>query len=529
MSEIPLLISCIYKEEAESVYGCAGQRLLRWAQAFEAWLEEHGRRYADPMAIKTARKSWREFYKFAKIMPWEVTEQDVKNFAEQLEKTGVSLRTKNRRVLDLSLFYEYCHLHQVDKPWAEDWEDYPGFNPARKVRFVTPQEEASGQYLDLEEVTAFMRALRQDSTILGKREYAFFLGLLKTGSSAVGFSRIKWEDIETAQGEVWVRIHIQCERKKRGKKKEKVRRRVRLPDDVWEAIVDYLKTAGRYDHMQAGDYVFAVLKDPLNTLPSGQAGEWTQERGYSHPMLKKYLMLYCRVAGLDPVKVTFPVLFNTAIMLRVEAGDTVEQVHEFLGWQGMEHTSNRINRMVQAERLTFWSEQPPRPIKRIPGSMRPAEDRITHGFYNAARPQGRNEIEAVSQEGQAVQVKSDDQPENGGLLAKMVVDDRQDESMLHEINKFRAVMERLYSMMANASTIQEGIRLVEVYGMALHRLSSAMKAAATMPNGNSELELALESVLNQINEEDEMRRREIAEGKRLEDIQGRRFSMGEPY
>jgi integrase len=516
MSEIPLLISYIFKEKAKRVYASAGERLLAWAQAFEDWLVEHGRTHADTSAINKAQKSWSEFYKTVKVMPWEVTEKDVRYFAEELEKIGVPVLTKSRRMADLSMFYDYCHKRQVDKPWAKVWQDYAGFNPARKVRFPYRPDEESDQYLDLEEVAAFMDALKQDPTILGKREYAFFLGLLTTGANPTGFAGVRWKDIENEKGEVWARIYPQDENKKRGRKREQVKRRVRLSEDVWEAIVDYLKASGRYEQMKAEDYVFAVIKNPLITLPSGAASEWIEERRPSLQLLRRNLRIYCRAAGLEPGKVSYPVLFNTAIMLRLEAGDTVEQIHQFLGWKDREYTTRRINRLLKVDRKPCWSDEPARPIKRIPGRLMPTEDRVTHGFYAAVKPVPLEEIEGVKPNPHEAEENSLLENENElnprYMLEKSVLEDRHHETIQNEINNFRTVLDRAYNLMKDIKTVEEGIRLVDVYGMALTRLASAVKAMMTLPNYKSEFEQVMDSVLKEINDEDERKRRELREG-----------------
>jgi integrase len=519
MSEIPLLISFIFKEEAESVYAFVGERLLAWAKAFEEWLVEYGRTRADATVVSKARKSWREFYKVVKVMPWEVTEKDVRYFAEELEKIGVPVLTKSRRMADLSKFYDYCHNRQVDKPWAEALEGCEGFNPARKVRFPKRPDEESDQYLDLEEVAAFMEALKQDPTILGKREYAFFLGLLRTGTNVLGFARIRWKDIETEAGEVWARIYPYRPTGKSSKglnDRDRIKRRVRLPGDAWEAIVDYLKASGRYVQMKAEHYVFAALKDPLITLPSGAASEWTEERGPSLQMLRHNLMMYCRAAGLEPSRVTFPVLFNTAIMLRLEAGDTIEEVHKFLGWKNLDYTTKRINRLLSADRKPGWSDEPARPIKRIPGWLIPREGREKHGFYAAIKPVPLEEIESVKRDPHEVEENSLLENENElnprYVLAKSVSEDRHHETIQNEINNFRTVLDRVYNLTKDIKTVEEGIRLVEVYGMALNRLASAVKAMMTLPNYKSEFEQVMDSVLKEINDEDERKRRELREG-----------------
>jgi integrase len=514
MSEIPLLISIIFKEEAQRVYAFAGERLLAWAKAFDEWLVEYRQIYMNVSALGKAKKSWSEFYTVVKVMPWEVTEKDVKDYAKVLEKIRLAPMTKNRRMTDLSKFYDYCHKRQVDKPWAEVWQDYAGFNPARKVRFPHRPDDESDQFLDLEEIAAFMEALKQDPTILGKREYAFFLGLMKTGAKPLGFVRIRWKDIETEAGEVWAKFYPPD--KKKGRKREHIKRRVRLPEDVWEAIVDYLKASGRYEHMKPEHFVFAVIKDPLNTLPGGEASEWTDERAPSLGMLQYYLKRYCRAAGLEPSKVTFPVLFNTAMMLRLEAGDTVEQVHQFLGWKEQEYTSRRINRLLNVEREPCWSDEPPRPVKRIPGKMIPGEDRVKHGYYVAIKSSSEKAIEAQNPDPQEAQENSLLENENmlnpTYVLEKSILEDRHHATIQNEINNFRTVLDRLYNMMKDVKTVEEGIRLVEVYGLAMTRLASSVKAMMTLPNYKSEFDLVMDSVLKEINDEDERKRRELREG-----------------
>jgi hypothetical protein len=117
--------------------------------------------------------------------------------------------------------------------------------------------------------------------------------------------------------------------------------------------------------------------------------------------IRNNLKLYGRAAGIPEEKLALPALRHTAVMLRQEAGDNLEQIRTFLGTNAHLKVTkkylrqlpvlsadrlqpeNKIRSLDDAQRgdtisLEYEEEQPPLP-KRRPRSI-PGEGHI-HGFY----------------------------------------------------------------------------------------------------------------------------------------------------
>jgi integrase len=506
MAEIPLLITYIFGHEARLVYATAGERLLAWAQAFEDWLVERETKYDKKTFVGTAKKSWREFYKCNKSMPWEITENDVVRFARELNKTNASAVTKSRRLLDLSKFYEFCHLQTVDKPWAETWSDSKSFNPARDVRFKHTSPGEYAYYLDAEEVNALLKVIEEERTFTGKRDYGFMLGILLTGVSAFQYARLRWRDVEVGENEAWVHIFPENRCPEEAFPSHEVARRVLLPQEVWAAILGYLKDSGRHSQMRPHHYLFAPLKDPFGLSPSGLASDWKAERPISTQGIHLLLRKYAKAAGLEDKAVTYQALRNSSILMRLEAGDTEEEIREFLGWTNLAITKRRIKKIVKSAHEPCWSGKPPIQRKLPPYQFQPGTAQfLKHGFYKKDRvePGSDNEIgEAKTNVSWLAKVERNQVLTAGSDLDSLV---GPLDNMEKEIGKYREVIDRVFTMMEKIETLEDGIRLLDVYGKAINRLAIALRSQASLPNSKSSWERAIESVCMEIVKNDEIK------------------------
>ena len=158
--------------------------------------------------------------------------------------------------------------------------------------------------------------------------------------------------------------------------------------------------------------------------------------------MKFVLKRYARAAGLKPDLVTWTSLRHTAAMLRVEAGDEAEAINRFLGRENAQKTRAYIERLIDQDRKSSWDEKAAEEaIRRGPNRAQPGNQQaMKHGFYANATP------------------------EDGKV------------GLEWEIENFRKVMARVNSMLNEPMGQEEFLRLVEVYGMAMTRLSNLMKA-----------------------------------------------------
>jgi hypothetical protein len=72
------------------------ERLLRWEEAFEAWMEER-QTQVTPTTAESSHIAWREFLAVTGKPPWEATAADVEAYIQALQKRKLRPATvKNR-------------------------------------------------------------------------------------------------------------------------------------------------------------------------------------------------------------------------------------------------------------------------------------------------------------------------------------------------------------------------------------------------------------------------------------------------
>jgi integrase len=103
--------------------------------------------------------------------------------------------------------------------------------------------------------------LKHDPWLLSKRDYAFFLCRLWMGVPFKALQQLKWGQIQVQEDGAWVDWGP-------GK------RSTCLPEEAWQAILDYLQAAGRIGEqrpqgMSPEAYIFAPLADPWEWMPAG--------------------------------------------------------------------------------------------------------------------------------------------------------------------------------------------------------------------------------------------------------------------
>ncbi|MCK4898094.1 MAG: hypothetical protein KAS38_04925, partial [Anaerolineales bacterium] len=70
------LIRLIFGDQANSMASLVSERLSRWAEAFDTWLDEREHLKNRNMR-RIAHCAWRDFLTFNKKAPWETDEADV--------------------------------------------------------------------------------------------------------------------------------------------------------------------------------------------------------------------------------------------------------------------------------------------------------------------------------------------------------------------------------------------------------------------------------------------------------------------
>jgi site-specific recombinase XerD len=509
MSEVPLLIYYIFGYEAGMVHETAGERLQAWAEAFDKWLLflKNTKLRGEQGRAKTA---WRELLLLSPKLPWEIKQEDIEGFVVAQEKTDAARRTICKRLTAISNFYKYVYEHQVDRKWGAPTVGRNYLNPAKGV--TRPQREAEERagYLDEEEMNAFLRAIDKEGSIIGKRDYAFFFVLFLTAMNGTQLARLRWLDVERGDDNVW--IHVFPSRWKE-KKHPEVARRIELGNEGWEAIYEYLKDSGRLSGMKSHYYVFAPMKNPLLHAPTGLASDWRENKAMSRESLKMMIKRYAKSAGLDHSKIKYHCIRYTAIVRRLEAGEDEKDIQEFLGNEGLDSTKRMIKKLTSHPHEPMWSDEPSFQIRRGPHRFKNGiAYGLTHGLYQKDSIDYRlvvgnekaqtNEVEV--EEGCSIKPVTKE-----SLLAEL---EGPADSIVDEIAKLRAVMDRVFKMMEKLETVEQGIRLMDAYGKALSRLSTSVSTQAKLPNFKTKFDNLVDIVIQQINEEDEQKAREYREG-----------------
>ncbi|MEJ2709697.1 MAG: tyrosine-type recombinase/integrase [Anaerolineales bacterium] len=366
------LLQYLFGESASAAEQGASPRLLLWCRAFDDWLEERRRKYTQ----KTWRASMvvsRRLMQLCGKLPWELEQADVVRYIEWMQEQGYPNSTICYDLGVINNFYRWCDRMRFD-PQCE-----AGFNPVQGVERPKVRNSGQAKALSLDEVWALLEILRQDPAILSKRDYAFFLTRLLTGVKPKYIQQLQWRQVELDPlGGAWVHWG-------------ETKRHQRLPQDVWQAIEVYLQAAGRLESMRPQAYVFTPLVDPLRRVARGQAEDWNDKRYLSSRQILAILKRYGKLAGITEEKLTLPTLRHTAALLRIEMGDDLEQMQDFLDIRVRDSASAYLRRLPVLERgerqLMLVGVKLPE---------RTSYPKITHGLY--ANRQPPEELAAIMEE-----------------------------------------------------------------------------------------------------------------------------------
>ena len=317
------LIDFIFGSRAREVQQTAGNRLLRWAHAYADWLVER-ETIGNRNILSISRCAWRDLLSFRPKLPWEFQAVDIEQWFDQLEQKHLSASTINRRLEAISSFYRFCLQHEIEKEALLD--------PARNIPRLNEHKYQAANYLDVAEVQSLLGVIDLHQSILGKRDYALILMLLDTGMEVEPVRSLKAGDLGLGKHKNAAHTSDKACRP--------FRQVVRL------AIIEFLEASGRMQELHAQDFVFVALADPLIHAPSGKSSDWKSSRPITQALVRFVLKQYARAAGLDPRRVTCPNLRHTAAVLKLQMGDDVEEIQEFLGRKSQHRTAEYLDKLA---------------------------------------------------------------------------------------------------------------------------------------------------------------------------------------
>src|SRR3990170_4138459 len=139
-----------------------GERMRRWGEAFETWLEERKTRFS-PNVGKEAYNAWEDFLGFTQKPPWEVRVEDIEVYVEALKKRGLSIGTIHKRLTGLAKFYKHCQERGIEAECGGVFNPVAGASRPR----LTQYEKAN--YLSEEEEAALREAIQVYLEASGRR------------------------------------------------------------------------------------------------------------------------------------------------------------------------------------------------------------------------------------------------------------------------------------------------------------------------------------------------------------------------
>lgn len=238
--------------------GADARRRLEWQLLEDAWLDAKRSLSSSDYTRTSYRRAltaWKVFLtgQFVEVAGggqrtvelWEVDHSHVRAWVAALGD-GRSPATINHYLACVSSFYSYVidekrFVNGVEIDLFVDRYGRSRVNPFRTGnirRAVAHSERARPLYPD--EYDRLLCGLeRRAETLGGSRNYALILTYLHTGWRSSELLRMRWGDVRPSRAQVGTMIYAW--RGKGGKRQDDV-----LPADCWQAILAFLRKAGRY-------------------------------------------------------------------------------------------------------------------------------------------------------------------------------------------------------------------------------------------------------------------------------------------
>jgi site-specific recombinase XerD len=435
--QIPLMIRFIFKEQAAAGYASASERLLRWSRAFDHWLEFRYKKSKE-RSVQAQKLAWREFFNLCLKMPWEITGDDVQAYLDILAARGLEIISIRARLTMLSSFYKWCQSRGIDLQCGVD------FDPARSIEWPKHITYTNTHILSDAEVRALLAVMKSEGSILSKRDYAFTLMWLLMGHLHKHIFKLQWKHFTIKKGDMWIVLLV---RKRKWHK---------LPKEVWEAIRLYLEAAGRWEGMQAEEYIFVPLANALTRGATGKAEDWLTDRPVNDGTLLKHIKRFGRMVGIPDYRVHFQSLRHTGAMLLYDSGETLEKIMEYLNNSNREKTRRNLETLARMreveERDKLEGTQKGRSAKR-----------------NLRWERGRHEMKKGEVVKHGLNTKSLDQAEIDAIMAEGI------EGLDQEIAALEQLNEALFQKLEQVTDLTLRMDMAQTYAASTSRLNRMRK------------------------------------------------------
>lgn len=474
----PRLLELLFGENAGLAYSSASEQMLRWAKAFEEWLTHRQQNYHKSYGLR-AVYAWKKALGYLRKPPWQFTSKDMRDLRGHMEANRYAGMTIRHYLSDIESFYDWCLEREA---WFQ-YELAPSGKPfSNPVRGVKPKFKYINKVLALsaEEARALLDVARQDRSILGRRDYAFFVCRTLLGVNLKSLLGLTWGQLAFKPEGVLVDWRHRRFRPQR------------LPPAAWEAIEDYLRHSGRLEGIHAGDFIFAPLADALRRQASGEAEDWNPNRHVYYGQLAEMMKKYGRYAEIPAPKLTLRALRYTAIMLRQDAGDEPSKIQEFLMHQSIEATRKTLIRLGERDDNELETQI----VEDTPAADPPKEEARSNPPISSLREGHRfHPWEGMTH---GLYAKIQPPEEVAAILAEGIT------GLEQEIEGLRYLCALLLQAQGKAKPVQEQLQLSETLARTAGYLSVLRKAERTLakPQENNSILRALEKIYLEVMKEE---------------------------
>jgi hypothetical protein len=226
-----------------------------------------------------------------------------------------------------------------------------------------------------------------------------------------------------------------------------------VPEEVGEAILDYLAAAGRLEGIGDEEYVFAPVSHRWVSERFDGAEDWDGGRPLSQSRLNRVVKQHAQAAGLKAEAITCRTLRHSSAMRRLEQGQSPDAVGAYLG---------RTKRSANRAYLRQLQKSPKGRLKaRRRGQRDPLQvrSRKSHRFQRGDRTRLTHGLWARKL------------PEFAWLAEQGIRLDPADAAVL----RWRIVIMRAMILWEHIETVQEASQLLKVVAQATVNLARAMK------------------------------------------------------
>jgi hypothetical protein len=135
--------------------------------------------------------------------------------------------------------------------------------------------------------------------------------------------------------------------------------------------------------MQEEEYIFAPAADALNSIPGQARRDWRGDRPLSRDQMHWLLKRYAAWAGLDERRITYHTLRHTAVMLRLERGESFEEVQKNMDSMRVETVRRELKAQGRRKKVDLLTGRRHKGVvrRRKPKAQPGNLQALRHGLY----------------------------------------------------------------------------------------------------------------------------------------------------